>query len=498
VGLRGIPRARHGQGGLGSGVYLLTAVGLLAAALALRLAGIDDPSIEQRETQSALLARRWSVDRSELTPAQQRVMTAVDDEIRPIEPPILDAIAAAEFRLTGSESLWFPRLVSAALWVLGGLFLLLAARRLTTAAGALVALALYLFWPYAVWHSRLFMPDSLLVCALLAATWTVLRYWEVPSGRRFAVAAATSSFATLVKPGIAFLFLVALFMSLALARGQFRRVLRGRLWLYALVTGAAAVLYGVWGLYLTDVIWEGADDSRFETGLLVRSDFWHGWWDVVSFLLRFPQEQSVLAVVAIALGLAGMVVAPRGVPRATLVGLAVGYLLFVLAFANYTSTHPYYSLPLIPILALALGVLAGWVLDLLEGRRVLQGAVLAVVAAAVVVAAQRAYTALTPPPPTDRIAAYREIGELTGHTTRSIIVDPELGTPAMYWGWIATRAWEIDYLEQPPAWIEPDEADYLIVVDTDALESHAGLRAYVAGHPVVARTDDYAIFDLRA
>ena len=497
MGLRGIPRARHGQGGLGSGVTLVVAVCLLVAAFALRLAGIDDPSIEQRETYSGLLARKWSIDRSQLTPAQQRVMAAVDDEIRPIEPPIMDAMAAAEFRLTGSERFWFPRLFAAALWIVGGLFLLLVARRLTTDAGALVALALYLFWPYAVWHSRLFMPDSLLVCALLAAVWTVLRYWEAPSGRRFAVAAATSSFATLVKPGIALLFLVALFTSLAVARGELRSVLRGRLWLYAGITAGAAVLYGIWGLYLTDVIWEGADDSRFETGLLFRSDFWHGWWDVVSFLLRFPQEQAVLAVVAIALGLAGMLVAPRGVPRATLVGLAVGYVLFALAFANYTSTHPYYSLPLIPILALAIGVLAGWVLDVVEGHRVLQGAVVAVVAAAVVVAAQRAYTALTPPPPTDRIAAYREIGELTGHTTRSIIVDRQLGTPAMYWGWIATRAWEIDYLERPPAWIEPEKADYLIVVDTGALESHAGLRAYAAGRPVFARTDDFAIFDLR-
>ena len=229
MGLRGIPRARHGQGGLGSGVYLVVAVGLLAAAFALRLAGIDEPSIEQRETQSGLLARSWSVDRSELTQAQQR-----------------------------------------------------------------------------------------------------------------------------------------------------------------------------------------------------------------------------------------------------------------------------YSLPLIPILALAIGALAGWVSTCWRGRRVLQGVFVAVVAAAVVVAAQRAYTTLTPPPPTDRIAAYREIGELTGHTTRSIIVDRQLGQPAMYWGWIATRASELDYLEQPPAWIRPDEADYLIVVDPEALESHGGLRAYVAGHPVVARTDDNSIFDLRS
>lgn len=497
VGFWGTPRARHGHGGLGSGVYLLLAVCLLGGALGLRLAGIGQASIEQRETQSALLARKWSVDREELSPAQRRVIEVVDEEIRPIEPPILDAIAAAAFRASGEEPFWFPRLVSASFWILGGVFFLLVARRLTTTGGALVALSLYLVWPYATWHSRLFMPDSLLVCSLMAAIWTILRYWEEPSTRRFAAAAGASSFATLVKPGVAFLFLVALFASLAVSQGALRRSLRGPLPLFAVVTAAAAALYGVWGLYLTDVIWEGADDSRFETGLLLETEFWRGWWNVVSYLLRFPQPQEGLALVTIVLGVAGIAVAPRGAPRATLVGLTVGYFLFALAFANYTSTHPYYSLPLLPILALAIGVLAGWLLELLRDRRILRVAVIAVVAAAVGVAVQKSYSVVTPDPPDERIAAYRRIGELTDHTTRSIIVDRQLGTPAMYWGWIVTRAWEIDYADRPPPWIEAHVADYLIVVDTAALESHAGVQDLARGRRVVARSDAFAIFDLR-
>ena len=209
-GSPGHSRARHGQGGLGSGVALVVAVCLLVGAFALRLAGIDDPSIEQRETQSGLLARKWSIDRSELTPAQQRVMAAVDVEIRPIEPPILDAIAAAEFRLTGSESFWFPRLVSAALWVVGGLFFLLVARRLTTerarssrsrctssgrtrcgTAGSSC-------------RTRFSCARSSPPPGPCFATGRHHRGDGSPSRRR------RPSFATLVKPGIAFLFLVAL------------------------------------------------------------------------------------------------------------------------------------------------------------------------------------------------------------------------------------------------------------------------------------------------
>lgn len=489
--------AQQGHSGKRSGLFLLVAISLLAGGFALRLVGIDQPSIEQREMQSALLARKWSVDREDLSPAQRRVIEVVDEAIKPIEPPILDAVAAAAFRASREEPLWIPRLLSACLWVLGGVFLCLVARRLTTAAGTLVALALFLVWPYATWHSRLFMPDALLVCSLLAAIWTILRYWEAPSSRRFAAAAALSSFATLVKPGVAFLFLVALFASLAASRGELRRSVGRRLPLFAVMAAAAAVLYGIWGLYLTDVIWEGADDSRFKTRLLIESGFWQGWWNVVSYLLRFPQPQESAAIVAIALGAAGMAVAPRGAPRATLVGLAIGYLLFAIAFANYTSTHPYYSLPLIPILALAIGVLSGWLLQRLRNRRALRVAAIAIIVAAVGIGVQKSYSVLTPDPPDERIAAYRQIGELTGHTTRSIIVDRQLGTPAMYWGWIVTRAWEIDYAEQPPPWIKADEAEYLIVLDTEALKHHAGLRAFSRDRPVVARSDGFAIFGLR-
>jgi 4-amino-4-deoxy-L-arabinose transferase-like glycosyltransferase len=477
-----------GRCGLNVGAYGFLVAALLVGGFALRLTGIDTPSIEQRETQSGLLAREWSLDRTELPAWQQHVLDVVDEEIKPIEPPILDALAAAAFRVTDSESFWFPRLVSSLLWVVGGVFLLLVGRRITTSEGAIVALALYLAWPYGVWHSRLFMPDALLVCALLAAVWAVIRYWDAPASRRFALAAGVSAFAVLVKPGVAFLFLVALFGALALSRGELTRTLvSGRLPLFVGIAVAPAALYTFWGLYLTDFIWSGADDQRVTPELLGEGGFWRGWWNVVSFLLRFPQSQESLALVAVALGVAGLAVARRGVPRAVLWGLAVGYLAFGLAYANYTSTHPYYSLPLIPLLSLSIGVLAGYVVER-SGRfaRATRVALTVVVAAAVGVAAQKAHSILSEPSPGQAIAAYRRIGDLTGHTTRSIIVDRELGTPAMFWGWIVTKAWEIDYTDRPPPWIHPERADYLIVTDLAALDTHRGLRDLAARLPVVA------------
>ncbi len=132
-----------------SGAVILVGV-LLVIAFAIRLDGITTPSVESRELHSALVARQlFYGDGASLPASKQEVLQELPDVVRPIEPPVLDLVAAAGFRLAGGEELWMPRLVSSALWILGGVFLYLIARRLATRPGALVALALHLFWPTA-------------------------------------------------------------------------------------------------------------------------------------------------------------------------------------------------------------------------------------------------------------------------------------------------------------------------------------------------------------
>jgi len=84
--------------------------------------------------------------------------------------------------------------------------------------------------------------------------------------------------------------------------------------------------------------------------------------------------------------------------------------------------------------------------------------------------AWRAHLLLTTPAKLEVIADYERIGELTRHTTRALVVDPNLAHPIMYWGWIVAHGWELDYNETLPPWVDPDELDYLIVVGNDQLE----------------------------
>jgi 4-amino-4-deoxy-L-arabinose transferase-like glycosyltransferase len=485
------------RGRRGRHVQILLLVALLVGGLALRLTAISEPSIEQRETQSALLARRMSLGNTEiLSPWKQRVLDELSVVVKPIEPPVLDFLASVHYRMSG-ENFWFPRLLSSLAWVIGGVFLYLIGRRLTTSAGAIVALGLYLVWPFGVWLSRHFMPDATMVAALLAAILAVIRYWEQPTGSRLLTAGVVSSVAAIVKPGVAAFYVIALFIAMAVSRREVGVMLRkGRLALFIAMTAALPVLYYVYGTYLTDFIWSGADDGRVTPEAVATTSFWADLWEAISYLLRYPQTQGLLAVVPLIAGIAGFAVAGRGVPRAVLGGLSVGYLTFALTIANYTSSNPYYSLPLIPILSLSIGVLAGFALGRLEpyGKRAVLPLVV-VVAVVIATAAYKSHAVLSGTDTRAAVADYVRIGELTNHTTRAIVVDQELSTPVMYWGWIVGRIWE--FPDGPlPDHLAEGNWDYLIVVGRSFLQTSQGLRDFTRPLPIVAQNERYAIFDL--
>lgn len=476
------------------------AVGLLlVAGLLLRLPGIDTPSVEQRENQSSLLARGYALGDGDGLPAwKQRVLADVDTVLEPFEPPLLELAAAGFWRATGDEPIWFPRLLSALAWIAGGALLALLARRVTGTVGLLTAVAVYLVWPYAAAHSRKFMPDALLIACLLASVLLVVRYWERPSTGRLLAASGAAAVATAIKPGAAFFFVVAVFVGMAVSNRRVRAEARsGRLPVFVALAGSLAALYVLVGLYATDFINPDATTRRVTPDYLANSGFWQGWWEMVSFLLRSPQPQELIAVAALAVGLLGLALVAKGTPRAILWSYTAGYLVFALAVANYTATHPYYALPLIPLLALAGGVVVDRGYRALDGRRAGRIALVLGVAAVVAVGAQKANALMTTPADVERIADYERIGALTDHTRRALVVDPRLSHPIMYWGWIVAESWELDYNATLPPWVDPDEQDVLIVVGNDQLE-HPGLKAFVTDRALIARTDRYTVFDLRA
>jgi 4-amino-4-deoxy-L-arabinose transferase-like glycosyltransferase len=478
---------------------------MLGAALLLRIDGITKPSLSARELHNALLAREYYLGSGAGLPAwKQHVLQELHVSVKPVEPPLLDHLAAWGYHLAEGEELWIPRLVSVLLWVLASIFVYLIASRITRPEGALIAAALYLFWPYGVLMSRFYMPDPTMVAFLLAGALAVIRYWEGPSGRRFLVAAGVAAAATFVKPGVALVFLAALFGVLAISQRARARMIAGRLLGFIAVAAAPTAGYFVYGSYIRHFLAaEGNASERVQPHLLTTGWFWRGWWEMISIVLPYPQTQRELALIPLAAALAGLIVGGPKPARAIITGLALGYLVYALAFAGYTASHPYYALPLIPILALAIGALVGYLLERLAGAR--PRALQVAVALVVLIAAVGMYKGRPAVPDRAAIADYRRIGALTGHTTGAVIVDERLRAPAMYWGWIVGHYWypptpaqDLPATGNPfPSRIDAPQATYVIVVGPGELRTERRLRSLTRDLPVVASTGRYVVFDAR-
>jgi hypothetical protein len=271
------------------------------------------------------------------------------------------------------------------------------------------------------------------IALLLAGALTVIRYWERPSFGRLLAARIVSGAATAARPGVTIIFLLALFVALAQSRRALvETVTRARLPLFAVLAALPTGLYYVYGAYLRDFL-SGQSEGRTDPSLVATEWFWRGWWEMISIALPFPQRQAYLALVPLAAGLAGVLVARAGLPRATLVGLGVGYVAFAFTFTSHVASHDYYSLPLNPILALSIGTVA---VSSRAARATGSGSChpLRVFAFAVGVAAFKAHVVVTPPAPAHEIAEYQQIGKITRHTT--LYVDVRLRSPVSYWvGW---------------------------------------------------------------
>ncbi len=484
---------------------LLVAI-LLAGGLLVRLDGITTPSVESRELQNALLARQYYLGDGDGLPVwKQRVVRELGHVVQPLEPPVLDVLAGSTFRLVGAERLWIPRLASIMFWLLGGVFLYLIAGRVTRPEGALIALALYLFWPYPAFISRLYQPDAMMMALLLAAALTIIRYWERPSPARLGAAGIVSAAATVAKPGIAFIFLLGLFIAIAVSRRALVETLvRGRLPLFVTLALLPAAVYYIYGVYVRDFL-AGQGEGWIDPTKLWTAWFWEGWWETVSYMLVFPQHQTYAAVLPLGAALLGIAVS-SGLARAILLGLLFAYIVFSFTLTVPIATHAYYSLPLIPTLSMSIGALTVVLADRLrQHARVAPAAVLALAAVAISIGAYKTHTVLTPTPPLRQIADYQRIGEATAHTTRAIYVDMRLRSPISYWGWMVGRYWypptpaqDLPASADPfPSRIDAAKADFLIVVEMSELETEERLRAFTRELPVVERTERYAIFDLR-
>src|SRR5215216_1638887 len=151
-----------------------------------------------------------------------------------VEPVIFERLVAYTYRFT-EEKLWIARIYSSLFWLVGGIFLFLLVRDLVSFDAAIASTAYYLFFPYAIFASRTFQPDPLMVMLILSFWWTFSRWMQFPSWTNALLAGLVGGLAIFIKFPAAF-FIIGAALGLALSRFTLRDLLHnGQIWAMAIL-----------------------------------------------------------------------------------------------------------------------------------------------------------------------------------------------------------------------------------------------------------------------
>lgn len=470
--------------------------------LGIRLYDLFDAPLDfhpTRQMHSVLIARGIYYEQRNDVPAWQREMAVAQWKSEPHpEPQFLERLTAITYRLLGREVLWIARLYSILFWVAGGAALYLLARKITGTDGALVALIYYLFLPYGAIASRSFQPDPLMVGLILFTLLAILRWREKPTWGRTLLAGLLGGLAIYIKTVAAF-FVAGAWIGLLFTSFPVREIFANRkVWVAGALSLLPYALFFVYGMFIQGFL-GGEFGMRFFPQLWKDPVFFLQWNSELSSVVGF--EWFLVALVCTLL--------VGGKTRGLLLGLWVGYFFYGMTFAYHISTHDYYQLPLIPLVALGLGAGAQAVFRRFQARRALQIALVGgVLLFFVVLKAWDVRVSLKRVDYANEIIFWQNLGEKLGQDAAVVGLLQDSGARLAYWGWVEAEDWFStgDFNVRELAGNEIDSAslfaqktegkDYFVVTILQELARQPDLQNRLSAYAVHEQTGDYVIYDL--
>jgi hypothetical protein len=493
---------------------VLTLLILFGVGLAIRVYDITDLPLDFHPTRqlfSAIKARGMYYETLPDVPDWQRDFAIQGWKTKvTIEPEILERLAAFIYQFTG-EQLWIPRLISAIFWLIGGIFIFLLARDMVSVDGGVLALAFYLLMPYGIYASRSFQPDPLMVVLVVAFWWLVYRWANSPlpegEGAGVRVAWLSAILAGLIGGLAIFVKFVAAFFivggTIGALFGRFKArelICNPQAWtmgVLGVLPGAAWILYGklVLGLFGGDL------SGRFIPALLGDLTFYVQWQS---------KGAAVASGIGIMLGLLGICIVRERIARSFLLGIWGAYLFFGLYFNYHISTHDYYSLPLLAIVAVSLAPLGDWFFSRLgkTGSGWVRGAVIIILLYGLFSTFWNVRDEMKSIDYRPQEAYWAEIHDALGQNASVIALTEDYGNRLSYWGWQKAALWPTSGdLYQAQARGNQRDIEKLfsemaakkalfLVTDLEDYARQKELQTLLADFPVAMQGDGYLIYDL--
>lgn len=429
---------------------------LFLAGFGLRMVDLTDPPLDfhpARQMRAAIIARgmyaqdqascpailswlnadQWEgVDSTVKDPSRRQTAVDMWHSMAIYEPQIFERLVASTYCLLGVEVLWVSRLYSALFWVLGGLPLFWLARRATSWQGGVLALAFYLFLPFGVIASRSFQPDPLMVSLTLWSAYSAYRWSESKSWSWVAWTGIFSGLAVLIKAPAAFQVGLMLLFTVLSTWNVNQAVRQPQVWVVALLSITIPAIF-----YL--VLKEGGTSGYLE--------FWSASFSKMIFEPGFYVRWLVFLkqnVVELSLFFAGLVgaVLLHSRARAIAFGLWLGYAIYGLVLPYLISTHDYYSLPLIPAIALSLAPFASLVLKAVSRQpKAWQGFFYLLLVLMIAFPAWISRSALLGSDYRQEILGWQVMGRELPEDRPIIAIIHDYGHRLRYYGWVSVDLW---------------------------------------------------------
>jgi uncharacterized membrane protein len=408
---------------------------MFVAGLAIRLYDLTDPPFDfhpTRQFRCALIARgiyyQLSPNMDEKT---RQTAIAYKASMGVYEPPLLETLVALTYLATGGERLWIARLYSALFWMIGGLGLYTLARRMSSAEGGLAALAFYLFLPFAVFASRSFQPDPWMVMWIVWAAYGFIRWSETQHWRWAGFTGVSAGMAVLVK-AVAVYLVIGMAAAVVLSILGLCRALKNRqVWaMIALISLPTILYYGI-GLQSRSLDYL-SNWSIALAGMLLSPSFYMRWMN---------QLQNILGITPLFLGIAGMLIS-KSYHRALLLGLWMGYLVYGMSLPHQITTHNYYSLQLVPVVALSIAPIATLFLSRLKEEAFLWQMLFVLACIVLVVYFLRiAQSTLANQDFRKEPLFWQEVADALPKDGKAVALTQDYGYPLMYYGWRKVTLW---------------------------------------------------------
>jgi hypothetical protein len=484
--------------------WMTALIALLILGFAIRMYDLTDLPLDfhpTRQLLSALKARGMYYQTLTDVPAEQKSFAIQQWKVRAaIEPEIIETIVAYTYRFTG-EYLWIARIYSSLFWVIGAVFLFLLARDLTSIDGALASTAVYLFLPYSVFASRSFQPDPLMLMLVVIFIWAVYQWAKAPSSYRFAILAGLfGGFAILVKFVAAF-FVIAGGMGALLGRLSLRDALKQpQVYVMSVLGILPGAVYTIYGVFVAGYLGQQFG-GRFIPSLFLSPSYYLGWVGMLN---------TVVGGATLAFSLAGLFFFV-GEKLRFMISLWVGYIAFGLYFNYHISSHDYYSLPLIPIVAVSAAPVAELIfghIAKLATTRFLRWSMIGLLLFGIFASLWDIRAQMKAVDYRLEAEMWQAIGQKTsGYNLVGLTQD--YGSRLAYWGWQPVTSWptfgDLNYhhdlrgakndFEEQFAELT-GKKDLFVVTDFDELDRQPYLKEKLSQYPVFAQAAGYIIYTL--